>query len=656
MTVNVAGEPNCARCDRGDKNTIRLVVRSDAESTRRYLFHVHRDENLQHILLRLYKEFPTEWSKDVVYYFYIDMGGSYYPVEHAFWLRDRDQILVTTVEDETQLPDVNMNAVHAQLRPHVQLQPHQQEGIEQMIHMERAYRGGILADDMGLGKTLQMLTLIMRQQPKLTIRAPTLVLVPSRGLGEQWAEEIRTKTTYGSLLYFIYSEETLLLLEQPCFRVVIATYDRLRSEFRNRQISGVSSPLIDMDWHRVILDESNKIRSMKSMVTEAVLSLRAKYRWCMTGTPLQNELSELFPLFAFLEIRINPQQKMNVDYISGLLKKHMVRRTKASLQTSLTILPRKENRVVLEFSDAERALYDYLERVLYARIKGSRQYGMSSDYTTMSTAALLYLRLKQACGHFRLLLDKFPDLIPMIQTRDEEQVVATLDTEDESERSAREDGETAEAFNVIESFYEQFGDNVEMPDLHALQKLPYMNHSTKVAWLIKFLQKTLLENKLEKVVVVTQFVDLLMVISDILRSINIRHNTYHGDMSGTSRMISLREFNHRPEVRVILLSLKAGGVGLNLQRANHMVILDRWWNPATMDQAISRIHRMTQNKQTFIHTVVIKDTVEEGLMDNVLRKKSELFRSVVADNENDAGDIKKRIGHDPDVVMVDMED
>lgn len=87
MTVNVAGEPNCARCDRGDKNTIRLVVRSDAESTRRYLFHVHRDENLQHILLRLYKEFPTEWSKDVVYYFYIDMGGSYYPVEHAFWLR-----------------------------------------------------------------------------------------------------------------------------------------------------------------------------------------------------------------------------------------------------------------------------------------------------------------------------------------------------------------------------------------------------------------------------------------------------------------------------------------------------------------------------------------------------------------------------------------
>lgn len=87
MTVNVAGEPHCTRCDRGDKDTFRLVVRSDAESTTRYLFHVHRDENLEHILLRLYKEFPNEWRKDVVYYFYVDMGGSYYPVEHAFWLR-----------------------------------------------------------------------------------------------------------------------------------------------------------------------------------------------------------------------------------------------------------------------------------------------------------------------------------------------------------------------------------------------------------------------------------------------------------------------------------------------------------------------------------------------------------------------------------------
>lgn len=95
----------------------------------------------------------------------------------------------------------------------------------------------------------------------------------------------------------------------------------------------------------------------------------------------------------------------------------------------------------------------------------------------------------------------------------------------------------------------------------------------------------------------------------------------HGGMSIYSRKLALQKFNHDPKIRVLIMSLKAGGVGLNLQRANHMVILDRWWNPATMDQAIARIHRMTQLKETYIHTVVIKDTIEESLMDNILNKK-----------------------------------
>ena len=110
---------------------------------------------------------------------------------------------------------------------------------------------------------------------------------------------------------------------------------------------------------------------------------------------------------------------------------------------------------------------------------------------------------------------------------------------------------------------------------------------------------------------------------------NQRHilNTYtvtaldHGGMSAWSRKIALRQFNHDPKTRVLVMSLKAGGVGLNLQRANHMVIMDRWWNPATMNQAIARIDRMTQIKDTFVHTVVIKDTIEESLMDNILDKK-----------------------------------
>ncbi|KAI8150231.1 SNF2 family N-terminal domain-containing protein [Fennellomyces sp. T-0311] len=577
MTKIPAGRPKCSKCDQGHRDTYRLVVRSHAESPTRYLFHGHQNESLQSLLLRLCNQFPNEWEKDVVYYFYIDIGGAYYPAEHAFWLRDKDNILVTTVEDESQLPDVSMNAVHASLRPHVELQPHQEEGIDRMVIMERSYRGGILADDMGLGKTLQMLTLIMRQQPKLDIRACTLVVVPSRGVAEQWAEEIRTKTSYGSLPYFIYNEETLNLLDQPVFRVVITTYDRLRAEFRNRQITGVAAPLIDTEWHRVVLDESNKVRTMKTAVTEAVLELKARYRWCLSGTPLQNEISELYPIFAFLGIPLSNNLKGDVDYIKTLLRQHMVRRTKKALEQSLTILPQKEHRIALDFTDAERALYDYLERILYKRIQQSRRTD-SSDYQAVTAAALLYLRLKQACGHFRILLDKFPNLIPTVQRASSEDLLEHLN-EDESRVNNGEDHEVREAFDIIESYYDQFGDDEQPPDMDALQKLPFLQHSTKVGWLIQFLRKTLDKSVTDKIVVVTQFVDLLQEISNVLSNINIRHNCYHGDMSGASRMVSLRQFNHHAEVRVMLLSLKAGGVGLNLQRANHMVILDRWWNP-----------------------------------------------------------------------------
>ncbi|KAF7730800.1 hypothetical protein EC973_001318 [Apophysomyces ossiformis] len=611
-----SGLPDCDRCNRGDKDTYRIIVRADVMG-QRYLAHAHRDDSLQVIMLRLCTEYPDVWAIRTVYYFYVDLGGNYYAVENSFWLRDKDQVLVTTTKTVEELPDISMNAIHASLRDHVQLQPHQEEGVQKMIWMERAYRGGILADDMGLGKTLQMLALIMRQQPKLNIRACTLVVVPSRGVADQWAEEIRTKTSYGSLPYLIYQEETACLIDQPCFRVVITTYDRLRAEFRNRALSNAAAPLVDTEWYRVVLairtdqnlDESHKIRTFKAMVTDSVLELRTKFRWSLTGTPLQNNISELFPIFAFLNINIPSKFKQDINYISETLKNHMVRRTKNSLQSSLTILPRREHRVILEFSEPERALYDYLERVLYQQVSQWRK--QEHPDHMRAAASLLYLRLKQ-------------DLIPMLQEGANDRIVNAINNaEDTRERGTEgnEESELYEVCDIIESFYDQFDSPEEGPNIEALQQLPFIKHSTKLIWLINFLKNTLRASMTDKIIVVTQFVDLLLVISDVLASINIKHNCYHGDMTSNGRMISLRQFNHHSDVRVMLLSLKAGGVGLNLQRANHMVILDRWWNP---DQAISRIHRMTQLKQTYIHTVVIKDTVEEGLMDN-----SDLFKTVV---------------------------
>jgi SNF2 family DNA or RNA helicase len=92
-------------------------------------------------------------------------------------------------------------------------------------------------------------------------------------------------------------------------------------------------------------------------------------------------------------------------------------------------------------------------------------------------------------------------------------------------------------------------------------------------------------------------------------------------MTQQARKAALNAFNFNDRIKILVMSLKSGGVGLNLQRANHMIIMDRWWNPATMNQLTSRIHRMKQSKKAFIYTVIVKDTIEEALMDSILNKK-----------------------------------
>ncbi|KAI8073428.1 SNF2 family N-terminal domain-containing protein [Gilbertella persicaria] len=539
-------------------------------------------------------------------------------------------MIVTTIEEITELPKISLNAVHASFRPEITLRDHQVEGVNRMIQLERSDHGGILADDMGLGKTIQTLAVILRQQPLTNTYASTLVIVPSRGIGDQWAQEIRTKTTYGSLPYFIYQDDSVALIDQPCFRVIITTYDRVRNEYK-KYISGAmdESSLFDVEWHRIVLDESHKVRD-RTMLAHAVIGLKGKFRWCLSGTPFQNNVTELYPIFQFLGIEIDQRRKNDDDYVMNLLKSHMIRRTKAILHKELTILPRQENRITLQFSAPERALYDYLERLLYHQLSLSRQTGDRHHHAI--SAAILYLRLKQVCSHHLILIDKFPDLIPMARSSSDHLVLNQIQQDVEKTKGRNywdEPSEYEEALDIIESYYDQFGNLQEPIDLSQLQKLKYIKFSTKFRWLIGFLREIMTADPTDKIIVVSQFVDAISKIAEMLSNIRIPFETYHGSMSPYYRRVALQRFNHDSKTRVMVMSLKAGGVGLNLQRANHMIILDRWWNPATMDQAISRIHRMTQEKETFIYTVVIQDTIEESLMDTILNKKNALFQKIV---------------------------
>ncbi|KAI8888479.1 hypothetical protein K501DRAFT_172927 [Backusella circina FSU 941] len=515
------------------------------------------------------------------------MGGVYHGIDDLTWLRDRDSIIISDLDDVEKLPQLSMNAIHASLRPEIKLKPHQEEGIDKMIYMERAYRGGILADEMGLGKTLQMLAVVMKQQPKLAIRSATLVVVPSRSIADQWGDEIRSKTTFGSLPYLIYQQENAHLLEQALFRVVITTYAQIRTEWRKQQstTNPSISLLYSIDWHRIILDEANHIRSLNSQIFDSVSDLRARFKWCVTGTPLQNEITELYPIFTFLEIPLDSKLRRNETYVKRILHSRMIRRTKELLSDHLMMMPKTENRIVLEFSEEEKALYDYLERLLYTQIK---TWKATSDYgRSQRASALIYLRLKQVCGHFNIILKKFPEIIPHVRRGDEEAVVEGMYQEGVPEEgvegyNADEGTELNEVYGLIDSYYDQFGNLLEPINTDALIKLPYRKHSTKVIWLTSFLKTLLNNNRTDKVVIVSQFIDLVDRISEVLTKATIKHYCYHGGLTTYHRKLALRNFNHDISSRVLVMSLKAGGVGLNLQTANHMIIMDRWWNPGNV--------------------------------------------------------------------------
>ncbi|KAI8972029.1 SNF2 family N-terminal domain-containing protein [Mycotypha africana] len=614
--VETTGYDNCQHCRLGDfPNSFRISVKNNSDA-RSHLFHVHKNESCQSIMIRLCEEYPESWSRGQVYYFYIDVGGHYHHLDDSSWLRDKDVLIVTTVDDLQALPTISLSAVHASLRPEVELRPHQIDGVNQMIHLERSRGGGFLADEMGLGKTIQALTVILRRQPLTNTHACTLVIVPSHGIGDQWADEIRSKTTYGSLPYFIYQDDSIPLIDQPCFRVIITTYDRVRNEYK-KIMQGIDneSPLYNIDWHRIILDESHKLRA-RTMLASAVTSLKGKFKWCLSGTPFQNDVTELYPIFQFLGIELDQKKKHDEDYVTGLLKAVMIRRTKSFLFKELTILPKQERRITLEFSPPERALYDYLERLLYHQISLLKSTGYRNHHIV--SAAILYLRLKQG----KSCRSSHPNDVEIAQQLGGSEVAR--------DRCYYEEvSEYEQALEIIESYYDQFGNLQEPIDMSQLQRLKYIKHSTKATWLISYLRQLLASESSDKIVIVSQFVDVILKVSELLTTAKMMHTTYHGSISPYARRVALHRFNHDPRIRVMVMSLKAGGVGLNLQKANHMIILDRWWNPATMDQAVARIHRMNQLKETYIHTVVIKDTIEESLMDNILDKKNALFKKIV---------------------------
>ncbi|EPY52699.1 ubiquitin-protein ligase E3 [Schizosaccharomyces cryophilus OY26] len=581
------------------------------------------------------------------------------------------------------------------------------------------HRGGILADEMGLGKTIEMLSLVharrgsdilensIEKSPfsnSLPIAAKTTLVVAPMSLLDQWQSEsvkVSDSKHFKTLVY--YGSETAVNLRSLTDTnnvpdLVITSYGVLLSESAN---SADTCGLFSVHWYRVILDEGHSIKNPSSKTAKACYAISAQNRWVITGTPIVNKLDDLYSLIKFLQIEpwcnynywrtfvSVPYEAKDIlkalNVVQSILEPLVLRRTKETKDVTgnpIVCLPdRRIETIYLDFSEAERRIYDSLYVKARSRVHESIAAGtLFKNYTAILG---LLLRLRQACCH-PLLLSKtveknekemetdtnsneLHDLIWMFssQKRPIPGYITEISDKDTLDALAPECpiccSEPVQDPLVLKCKHvccrECLKDHIsyqkkrdispplchtcrqpfEADDVYEPREIRsaglilkdrslHWNHwnryqSIKVLVLLEYIQKVLNKSSPDKIVIFSQFTGFLDYIGEIFKTLGIKHSRFDGRMSQEQRSISLEQFRSDPTNNILNISLKAGGLGLNLTCANHVLMMDPWWSWSVESQAIDRVYRLGQEKQVVVTRFIVRDSVEERMLKVQERKK-----------------------------------
>ncbi|XP_059278868.1 helicase-like transcription factor CHR28 isoform X1 [Lycium ferocissimum] len=587
--------------------------------------------------------------------------------------------------------------------------------------------------------------------------AGTLVVCPA-SIVRQWARELDEKVTVDarlSILVYHGGSRTKNPAELAQYDVVLTTYAIVTNEVpkqalaeeddddqKNGERYGISSDFssskkrkkpssskkgkkgrkgFDLDdfdpncgtlskvsWFRVILDEAQTIKNHRTQVARACCSLRAKRRWCLSGTPIQNAIDELFSYFRFLRYDPYAEYKsfcsqikfpIAINSINGykklqaILRAIMLRRTKGTVidgEPIITLPPKTIQLKKVAFSAEERAFYNKLEAESRSQFKAYAAAGtVRQNYANI---LLMLLRLRQACDHPKLvkresynsvgrasseMAKKLPKEMVENLLKQLETSLATCSVCDDvpedavvtmcghvfcnqcvSDYLTGEDNTCPtpgcreqlgpEAVYSKATLKKCVSDDVN-GDPSALSEFDEKSitenayNSSKIRTAIEILESCCkskdpyLEQDIlvqcngdssnfgrgdsesqakgpVKAIVFSQWTGMLNLVERALNQSGFHYERLDGTMSLAARDRAVKEFNTNPEVTVMLMSLKAGNLGLNMVAASHVILLDLWWNPTTEDQAIDRAHRIGQTRAVTVSRLTVKDTVEDRIL------------------------------------------
>ncbi len=444
----------------------------------------------------------------------------------------------------------------------VDLRPYQERGLAWLGEMDQLGLGGVLADDMGLGKTVQLLARHVERQS--TNPSPTLVVCPASVVGNwerethRFAPEVAVRRYHGA---------TRGLSDLGDSDIVLTTYGVARRD---------AASLSEVQWGLLVVDEAQAIKNPRSRTAKALRTIKAEARFALTGTPVQNNLTDLWaildwttpgllgPLARFQKEVVNPVEKQRdaeaTASLNRLIRPFVLRRRKSDPDIAPDLPPKTETDELVQLTAEQAVLYKGVVNEVMSEI------ATSAGIARNGLVLRLITRLKQICNHPEHYLAEGGDL---------------------DGRS----GKLTATTDLIETI-SSVGD---------------------------------------KTLVFTQYVQMGLLLQRHLEAQGLTTLFLHGQLSIPQRDEMVDRFQNG-EADVFVVSLKAGGVGLNLTAATHVIHYDRWWNPAVEDQASDRAWRIGQDRPVQIHRLICEGTVEDRIS-VLLQQKRELADAVVGSGE-----------------------
>ncbi|MBU4223554.1 MAG: DEAD/DEAH box helicase, partial [Euryarchaeota archaeon] len=450
-----------------------------------------------------------------------------------------------------------------------ELRPYQVKGMSWLSFLRQYGLGACLADDMGLGKTIQMLALLLKDKEK-GVDKPTLLICPTSVVGNWQREANKFAPSLSVLVHHgIARKKKEFLSEVPNYDLVISTYALAHRD---------EEMFSQVEWNGVVLDEAQNIKNQFTKQSQAVRKFKSDYRVALTGTPVENRLSELWSILEFLNpgylgsaegFRKRfalPIERYN-DKDAGIKLRSIVspfilRRLKTD-PTIIKDLPDKiEMKEHCNLTKEQATLYEAVVKDMLKKIEESE----GIERKGMVLSALV--RLKQICNHPAQFL----------------------------------------------------GDSSTLP-----------GRSGKLNRITEMLEEVLAED--DAALVFTQFAEMGGMLKTHFQKVFGQEVLFlHGGVQQKQRDQMVMRFSEKNGPRIFVLSLKAGGVGLNLTRASHVFHFDRWWNPAVENQATDRAFRIGQTKNVQVHKFLCDGTLEERI-DEMIEDKKALAENIIGTGE-----------------------